>query len=62
MLENNMQRTGMTIIGIFVLAGLFGFLFVSGENVNSNAKEGIAFDEQTTQRIIEESENRTPKY
>lgn len=52
----------MTILGIMVLGLIIGFLYVSGENPNSNAHAEQSYYEQSSITAVERSENRTPKY
>ena len=62
MLEQNTHRLAMTILGIIVLAMIIGGLFVAGFNPNDNADDDSSFFNQTSFGIVEQNENRTPKY
>lgn len=62
MLEQNTHRLAMTILGIVVLAMVVGGLYVAGFNPNANAKDDTSLFHQTSFSIVEQNENRTPKY
>ena len=62
MLEQNAHRLLMTVLGVIVLALIMAALFFVGHNPNDNADEDSTFFNQTTSGIVEQNQNRTPKY
>lgn len=62
MLEQNIHRMMMTILGIVSLGMIVGGLYVAGMSMNNNARDDLSMYEQTRQTISKKNQLRTTKY